>query len=93
MTKIIELLIYEGLPEISRFLEEFEAKVYEPRCLLALGEALKATLACWWEVHKETIHEWEQCRWLIIAHFSDMEVYHIRRNDGHNIPGNHLREC
>ena len=54
MTEIIELPIYEGLPELSGFLEEFEAKVFEPQCLVALGEALKATPTHWWEVHKET---------------------------------------
>ena len=29
-TKIIELPIYEGLPELSRILKEFEEKVFEP---------------------------------------------------------------
>ena len=29
-TEIIELSIYEGLPKLSRFLKEFEAKVYDP---------------------------------------------------------------
>ena len=58
VTEIIECPIYGGLLELSWFLEEFEAKVFEPQRLLALGEALKDTLACWWEVHKETIHEW-----------------------------------
>ena len=57
-TKIIEFLIYEGLPKLSGFLEEFEAIVSEPQCLLELEEALKATLAWWWEVHKKSIHEW-----------------------------------
>ena len=56
VTEIINLLIYEGILELSGFLEEFEAKVFEPQRLLALGEALKATTTCWWEVHKETIH-------------------------------------
>ena len=60
-TKIIELLIYEGLLELSRFLEEFKVKVSKPQRLVALGEALKATLARWWAIHKDTIHEWAQC--------------------------------
>ena len=46
-TQIIEFLIYEGLPKISGFLEEFDEKVSKPQRLLALGEALKATPGCW----------------------------------------------
>ena len=61
-TEIIELPIYEGLPELSGFLKEIEEKVFEPQRLLALEEALKATSARWWATHKQTIHEWAQCR-------------------------------
>ena len=92
MTEISKLSIYEGLLELSGFLKDFEAKVSEPHCLLEIGEALKATPARWWVVHKETIPKWEQCQWLMIARFDDMEVYHTRRYDGHNIPCSHLRE-
>ena len=58
-TDIIELSIYKGLQELCRFLEEFEEKVSNPHRLLALGEALEATPAHWWEVRKDTIHERE----------------------------------
>ena len=51
-TEIIKFPIYEGLWELYGFLEEFEEKVFEPQCLLELGEALKATPTCWWVVHK-----------------------------------------
>ena len=92
-TEIVELPIYERILELSRFLKEFEVKVIEPQCLLALGEALKATLARWWEAHKEKIHEWAQCRRLMTVRFGDMEVYHTGRYDGQNDPCSHLREC
>ena len=46
-TEIVELPVYEGLPELSTFLMEFEEKVLEPIRLLALEEALKATPICW----------------------------------------------
>ena len=51
-TDIVELPIYEWLPELSKFLQEFEEKVFEPQRLLALEYVLKATPACWWEAHK-----------------------------------------
>ena len=46
-TKIVELPIYEGLPDLSEFLQEFEEKVFEPQRLLELEDALKATPARW----------------------------------------------
>ena len=61
-TEVIELLIYEGLPDLSGFLKKIEEKVFEPQRFLALEEALKAPPTHWWETHKQTIHEWVQCR-------------------------------
>ena len=51
-TNVVELLIHKGLPELSRFLKEFEEKLLEPQRLLALEEALEAAPARWWETHK-----------------------------------------
>ena len=53
VNEVIEFLIYEGLPKLSKFLVEFEEKVSEPQRLLALEEELKATPARWWETHKK----------------------------------------
>ena len=44
-TKIVELPIYEGMPALSEFLQEFEENLFEPQRVLALDVALKATLA------------------------------------------------
>ena len=44
-TETVEFPIYEGLPALSKFLQEFEEKVFEPKTVLALDVALKATLA------------------------------------------------
>ena len=44
-TKVVELPVYEGLPELSAFLEIFEERVLEPQRLLALEQALKDTPA------------------------------------------------
>ena len=72
MTKTIELPIYEGLPELSDFLIEFEDRVSEPQRLLDLEEALKATLARWWETHKKSIIGCSQCRRLMTVIFGDI---------------------
>ena len=45
MTETVELLVYEGLPELSKFILEFEDKTSKPQWLLALDEVLKATPA------------------------------------------------
>ena len=50
-TEIVELAMYEGFPEISVFLMEFEDKVLEPQRLMALDEAMKDTPAHWWVTH------------------------------------------
>ena len=42
-TELVYLAFYEGLPEMSSFLMEFEEKVSEPQLLMVLDEALKAT--------------------------------------------------
>ena len=60
-TEIFELPLYKGLLELSEFLVEFEDKVSKPQQLLALDEALKATLARWWATYKKSITGWFQC--------------------------------
>ena len=91
--EIVELSIYEGLPALSEFLREFEEKVFEPQRVLALYVALKATLSRWWAMHKQMIHDWGQCRILMMVCFSDSEVYHVGRYDGQNDHTSHLMEC
>ena len=58
-TDTIEFPIYEGLPGLSQFFQEFEEKFFEPQRILALDVALKATPAQRWATHKQTIHDWE----------------------------------
>ena len=60
-TKVCDLPTYEGLPNLYTFITEFEDKVLEPQCLLALTIALKATPTRWWVAHKQYISEWSQC--------------------------------
>ena len=90
---IVELPIYEGLPELSTLLMEFEEKFSKPYRLLAMEEALKATPARWWETLKKTITGWAQCQPLMIVLFGDIEVYHTGKYDGWNVPRSHLMEC
>ena len=93
MTETVELPVYEGLPELSKFILEIEDKLSEPQWFLELEEALKATLARWWVTHKKSIAGWSQCRILMTVHFGDAKVYHAGRYDGWNSLGDHLIEC
>ena len=56
-TEVCDLPTYEGLPYLDTFLIEFEYKVLEPQHLLAMDVVLKATLAKWWIVHKQSNSE------------------------------------
>ena len=91
-TETVEFPIYEGLLGQSEVFQEFKEKVFEPQRILALDVELKATPARWWVTHKQMIHDWEQCRRLMMVCFGDSEVYHVWRYDGHNDPTNHLME-
>ena len=51
-TETVEFPIYEGLPRLSEFFQEFEEKLFEPQRMLALDIALKNTLNRWWETQK-----------------------------------------
>ena len=92
-TETVQLLVYDGLPELYEFLVEFEDKVSEPQWLMALDKALKATPTCWWVTYKKSITGWSQCHRLMPVCFGDVEVYHTERYDGRSNPGNHLIEC
>ena len=75
-TETIELPIYEGLPELSEFLVEFEYKMSKSQWLLALEEALKANPIRWWDTHKKSITGWSYYRRIVAVHFGDVEVCH-----------------
>ena len=74
--------VYEGFPELSNFLVEFEDKVLEPHRLLALEEELKATPSCWWVTHKKSINGWSLCRKLMEVRFGKVEHYQVEKYDG-----------
>ena len=92
-TEIVEFPIYEGLSRLSEFFQEFEEKFFQPRRMLALDVALKATPARWWETHKQMNHDWGQCQRSMLVCFDDSEVYHDGRYDGWNDPTSNLMEC
>ena len=92
-TETVELPIYEGLPGLSEFFQEFEEKFFELQRMLALDVALKATPTRWWETHKQMIFNWEQCHRLMMVRFGDLKVYHAGIYEGPNDPTSHLIEC
>jgi hypothetical protein len=61
--------------------------------MLALDEALKATLARWWGTHKKTIVEWVQCRTLLTVHFSDQAEGCEVRYTCQRCTKDHVRSC
>ena len=63
--EVIDLSMYEGIPNLVVFISELEDKVSEPQRLLALEEALKATPERWWDTHKVSIEYWKICRRLM----------------------------
>jgi len=46
-----------GQNDLEEFLTKFELEVLESKRLLVLDISLKATLARWWDTHKENIHD------------------------------------
>jgi hypothetical protein len=69
-TTISNLPTFDGMNPLEAFLSDFEASVPTQQRLLAMDEALKATLARWWGTHKSNIIDWIQCRTLMTARFS-----------------------
>ena len=53
--KVCDIPTYEVFPNLESFQTEFEGKVAEPQCLLALEFPLKVTPSRWWFVHKQYI--------------------------------------
>ena len=84
------LRMYEGLPNLASFLEEFEEKVTEPHRLFALDYVLKATSARWWGTHKQSISEWTQCRRLMEIIFREDISYDDQKYTGLSDPGKHI---
>jgi hypothetical protein len=62
---------FDGLNHLETFIAEFEEIFPVQHRMLTLDEALKETLARWWETHKKNIVEWVQCRTLMIVRFLD----------------------
>jgi hypothetical protein len=54
-TTVSNLPTFDGLNHLETFLLEFEETILVQERLLALDEALKATLEIWWETHKNNI--------------------------------------
>ena len=68
-------------------------KVIEPRCLLALYFALKATPTRWWVPHKHIILGWLQCRRLLEVRFGEKILYNGQKYTGMTNPVNHIEHC
>ena len=54
-SKVCDLPLYDGLGDINTFFTYYERQVPKCQRLLALGQALRATLARWQGTHKKNI--------------------------------------
>jgi hypothetical protein len=70
-TTISNLPTFDGLNHLKHLLLEFEETIPVQHRLLALDEALKATLVRWWGIHTRNIAKWIECHTLMTARFSE----------------------
>jgi hypothetical protein len=92
-TTISKLPTFDGLNHLEAFLLEFEEIVPTQQTLLAVDEALKATLARWWGTHKNKIIDSVQCHTLMTAQFSKQVEGCEVRYTGRSCPKDHVRSC
>ena len=63
--EVRDLTLYDDLGDVNTFFRDYERWVSECQRLLALGQALRATLAKWQGTHKKNIEYWQQCKRLM----------------------------
>jgi hypothetical protein len=89
-TTTSNLPTFDGLNPLESFLMDFETIVPTQQRLLAIDEALKATLARWWGTHKSNITDWTQCRTLMTTQFSAQVGSCEVRYTGQSFPKDHV---
>jgi hypothetical protein len=82
--------MYDGLTDISMFLKAFESQVPKQQRMLALDVVLKATLATWWDAHREGIKYWPQCSKLMQLRFGTEEEDIAQMYIGESDPIGHV---
>jgi hypothetical protein len=90
---VSNLSTFASLNHLETFLLEFEEIVPIKQRLLALDEALKATLARWWGTHKNNIVHWVQCRTLMAMRFSEQVEGCEVRYTGQSCMKDHVQSC
>jgi len=68
-SEVCELPHFEGLCNVATFFVEFEDVFVEQQRLLDLDVSLREIPARWWDVHKNSIQEWSQCKRLMQIRF------------------------
>jgi hypothetical protein len=84
---------YDGLTDISMFVNKLELWVLEKQRLLALDVVLKATLAIWWVAHRGGIKYWSQCNRLMQVRFVTNEENISQKYTGESDPMVHVEQC
>ena len=60
---------FDGSGSIRDFLRTFESEFPRERRMWALNLAMSAIPARWWETHKGTFQDWEECREMVVLRF------------------------
>ena len=75
--KVLDLLTYERIPDLTVVISKFEDRVSIARWFLASEEALKNTLERLWGSHKtfNSSTDWKICHRLMEVQFAEAEHY------------------
>jgi hypothetical protein len=67
---------FDGLNEVSSFVNEFELQIPKQTRLLALDVALISTPIRWWATHKEGIKDLQHCKRIMHIRFGIEKLMH-----------------
>jgi hypothetical protein len=75
-TEVCDTPKFDGIAEVSSFVNEFELHIPEQKRLLALDISLRANPVKWWETHNEGIYDWKHCKRLMQIKFGIEDIMH-----------------
>lgn len=81
---------YDRLTDVDLFLDEFEREAPEENQFQALELALRATLARWWGMHKESFAGWKEYKRMMRSRFGYANTRMTEKYSGKDDPCDHL---
>jgi len=89
-SEVRNILYYDGLTDVDKFLDSFEREVPEKHRFQALDLALHATPTRWWGTHKDSFEEWREYQRMVRLQFGHPKVWLTEKYNGRNDPHDHL---